>query len=128
MTLTVDRQNDSLIHEAWDVIKHWSNWHPLCKHSDQYGTYAISVRGPRASYVVTCKQGFHNSSGLSVMRDRVLDRAIDMAEDKAIERDVRLPPEIIGQIALQMYQTRMMMAFRDPDEYEFPDDDGRGMY
>lgn len=60
--------------------------------------------------------------------DQSLDRAIDMAEENHEERNVRLPPEIIGQIALQLFSARMTMAFRDPDEYELPEDDNWGSY
>lgn len=55
--------------------------------------------------------------------DQTLDKAIDLAEKKAEERDVHLPPEIVGQLAVQMFQARMSLLFHDPSEYKLPEDE-----
>lgn len=60
--------------------------------------------------------------------DRSLDTAFDIAEAKAEDRGVMLPAAIIGQMALEMYRTRMAMAFSDPDAYDVPDDVRRESY
>ena len=60
--------------------------------------------------------------------DRSLDQAIDIAEEKARDRGVSLPPEIIGQMALQMFSAKMAIAMRNPSAYDLPEDVGRESY
>lgn len=53
----------------------------------------------------------------------------DIAEDLADDRDVPLPPEIVGQMGLTLFQARVGVLQMNPDEgYDYPDADGREMY
>lgn len=54
--------------------------------------------------------------------DRALDKAFDIAESKAEERGVMVPPDIVGQMALQIFQARFTLAMSKVDEADLPDD------
>ena len=67
---------------------------------------------------------------LNSRMDRALHDATDCAEALAEERGVTLSPDMVGELALAMFQTRMALAMSGGggEEYELPDDLRRESY
>lgn len=58
--------------------------------------------------------------------DSSMDHALAKAREVEQEEGITIPPSIVGQMALAMFQARMSLLFRSNGEYDLPADSREG--
>lgn len=58
--------------------------------------------------------------------DSSVNYAIEKAKEVQREEGITLPPQVVGQMALAMFEARMSMLFQTGGGWDLPEDSGEG--